>query len=467
MSVPAHPSLTQTDSFRLRVQRAEATRALIMAGVMAALIVLVVVRRLEGGAAMQVGLVFWSSLGVLVIAAAAELLALRAFRRANRAGRLLPDRIWLGLTVLELSAPLGVMALLAWRGPQGPLGALSAPAVLVLPLVLLLSVLHLRPGATLLTGLAAALGHLALVIYAINVARPPAAAVPQLMSYPAILALCGVAAALAARHLKGYVHEAADEASARMQSEQALNQVRRELTLARDIQQGLIPAAPPDLPGYDIAGLNRPADLTGGDYFDWQPLPDGRLAVVMADVTGHGIGPAMVMAVCRAYARASTPLVPDSAELLRRLNTLVHDDVKGRRFITLAVALLDPASARVELSSAGHGPTLLYRSADGSVSRFGGDGIPLGLFREESYESAKRLDLARGDLLLMMTDGFFEWGRASDGEQFGIERVEDVLRRNAAGSAAQIVGAIDAAVRAFAHDSPQPDDMTAVVLKRL
>lgn len=467
MTSPGPASLTQTDSFRLRVQRAEATRTTLMLGVLAALTAITVLRRLSGGAVMRVDSLYWTTVGILGVATVVELFALRAVRRANRDGRLLNDHVWVTIAAIEVLAPLGALAMLGVHGPQGAVEALSAPAVLLLPLVIMLSVLHLRPRATLLSGMAAAAGHLGLVVRAIAVERPPADSYPQLLTYPAVIALCGAAGALACRHLKRYVHEAADEAAAREQADQQLRQVHQELSLARDIQQGLIPSTPPSVPGFDIAGLNRPADLTGGDYYDWQPLPDGRLALVMADVTGHGIAPAMVMAVCRAYARASTPLVPDSAELLRRLNTLVHDDVQGRRFITLAIALLEPSTARVELSSAGHGPTLLYRATDGSVERFGGDGIPLGLLRDESYEAGRSLDLRPGDVLLMLTDGFFEWSRPSDDEQFGIERLEGSLRRHAGGPARQIVDAIDAAVRAFAAGSRQPDDMTAIVVKRL
>lgn len=91
--------------------------------------------------------------------------------------------------------------------------------------------------------------------------------------------------------------------------------------------------------------MNRPADLTGGDYYDWQAMPDGKLAVALADVTGHGIGPALVMAVCRASARAAAPILPDPPALLQRLNDLLNDDLPDDRFITLVLALLDESGA--------------------------------------------------------------------------------------------------------------------------
>lgn len=212
--------------------------------------------------------------------------------------------------------------------------------------------------------------------------------------------------------------------------------------------------------------MNRPADLTGGDYYDWQPLPDGRLAVVMADVTGHGIGPALVMAVCRAYARATAPLASDSAALLNRLNNLLHADLSDGRFITFALALLDQ-TGRVDLLSAGHGPTLLYRAATGEVEQFGGDGIPLGIAPDESYGPVRTFTLQPADVLLLVTDGFFEWQRPSDNQAFGIQRLSDTLREIARAEAGPILARLDAALREYTAGAPQPDDMTAVVIKRL
>ena len=188
--------------------------------------------------------------------------------------------------------------------------------------------------------------------------------------------------------------------------------------------------------------------------------------MALADVTGHGIGPALVMAVCRAYARASAPITPEPHVLLARLNNLIHADLGGNRFITFALALVDGKNSRIELLSAGHGPILLYRAAQKSVEHFGGDGYPLGIVPEGEYTHAHSLDLAMGDALLLLTDGFFEWKRPKDREEFGIKRIEETLKQSAGEPAEIILKKLDDAVRSFCSGAVQNDDMTAVVVKR-
>jgi serine phosphatase RsbU (regulator of sigma subunit) len=161
--------------------------------------------------------------------------------------------------------------------------------------------------------------------------------------------------------------------------QRALERMNHDLGIARSIQQGLLPRHPPDLAGFEIAGWNQPADQTGGDYFDWQALPDGRFAISLADVTGHGIGPALVMAACRAYARASFLAGGDPSTVLDRLNQLLAEDLPADRFVTFAVALLDPVESKLQLLSAGHGPILWYRPATGEIRNLDAQGIPLGL----------------------------------------------------------------------------------------
>jgi serine phosphatase RsbU (regulator of sigma subunit) len=345
--------------------------------------------------------------------------------------------------------------------------ALSAPALLVLPLVVLLSVLRLRPTFTLWTGLSGAAAHAVLAgrTYAITDADP--STIPVLFSYAVLLAMSGVAGAMVARRVRGYVEAAVREADAHGVARAEIVRVDRDLSMARDIQRGLLPQTSPDVTGFDIAGMSRAADHTGGDYYDWQKLPDGRLAVVLADVSGHGIAPALVMAVCRAYARASLPLMNDPGLLLERVNALVHGDVQGGRFVTLALAVVDGPGSRLDLISAGHGPGFLLRAATGEVQQFGGDGVPLGIIPDETYGPAQTIDMAQGDVLLMATDGFFEWQRARDNQQFGIARLTELLKSAGQEDAQSILRRIDEAVRAFAEGAAQNDDVTAVVIKRM
>jgi serine phosphatase RsbU (regulator of sigma subunit) len=252
----------------------------------------------------------------------------------------------------------------------------------------------------------------------------------------------------------------------RLASERASREkLERDLDLARSIQQGLLPSGPPEIEGFEIAGWSQPADQTGGDYYDWQPLPDGRLAVTLADVTGHGIGPALVTAVCRAYARASFPSQEELGTLVNRINELLVEDLTTGRFVTFVVACLDPAAHRIQLLSAGHGPLYLYTASDGQVQEFMAHDIPFGVAPEVGYGPPQELDLAPGDLLVLITDGFFEWANAA-GEQFGTARLRETIRTTSSLPPDEMISRIYASVREFVGDTTQDDDLTAVVLKR-
>ncbi|MCE9589607.1 MAG: PP2C family protein-serine/threonine phosphatase [Planctomycetes bacterium] len=392
---------------------------------------------------------------------------LYAVTRANARQRLIGEVRWRINVAVELTLAIGALVISHLLSPRGEVAALSSPALLLLPLVVLLSVLRLRPAFTLWTGLAGAAAHAALAVWTYIVTRAEPSTLPVYLSYAALLVLTAVAGALVARRVRGYVEAAVREAESLAAAREQIGRVDHDLSMARDIQRGLLPQSSPTIPGFDIAGMSRAADQTGGDYYDWQELPDGRLAIVLADVSGHGIAPALVMAVCRAYARASLPLMTDPGTLLERINTLVHEDVRGGRFVTFVLTVLDGPRSRFDVVSAGHGPTLLLRAATGEVQQFGGDGMPLGVLPNEEYGRAQSVELASGDVLLMATDGFFEWQRASDNQQFGIERLVQLLKRIGHEDAATILRRVDEAVLAFSQGSKQKDDVTAVVIKRV
>ncbi|MBI4580625.1 MAG: SpoIIE family protein phosphatase, partial [Planctomycetes bacterium] len=125
---------------------------------------------------------------------------------------------------------------------------------------------------------------------------------------------------------------------------EAKRRLERDLNIAREIQQKLLPKQVPRTPGFDVAGWNRPADQTGGDIFDFFALPDGRLGIMIADATGHGIGPALIVSQCRSVLRAITDSTEPPAELVRRLNDLLCEDLPSDRFVTLCFGILDPAA---------------------------------------------------------------------------------------------------------------------------
>jgi serine phosphatase RsbU (regulator of sigma subunit) len=345
----------------------------------------------------------------------------------------------------------------------GPYRALVAPAVLTYFFFILLSTLRLNPSLSRWAGVLSGAGYLAVAAY--TFARYPSAdrlfSPAVFWTYGLIIVLAGFVGGAVAGQIRKHVIASLQEAETRRQMER----IQQDLDTARTIQQGLLPGQPLVTSGFDIAGWNRPADATGGDYFDWQELPGGRIAVSLADVSGHGIGPALVMAVCRAYARASLPAASNLTEVMTRLNELLVKDLPSERYVTFVVAWLDPSDSRVELISAGHGPLLLYEAASDQFQSVDPQGVPLGLFPGFLYGSPHRFEMAPGDLLVLTTDGFFEWANKQD-EQFGLARLQEAVRSARDLQPSEIIRQLHAAVVEFAGGTDQQDDLTAVVVKR-
>jgi sigma-B regulation protein RsbU (phosphoserine phosphatase) len=243
-------------------------------------------------------------------------------------------------------------------------------------------------------------------------------------------------------------------------------QITAKLNIARDIQRGLLPKVPPIARGFDIAGWSEAADETGGDFYDWMETTRGEIVLVVADVTGHGVGPSLMAAVCRAYARATLvdngPIEP----LVDRLNRLVHGDAQSGQFVTFFTGVLDPASRRLSILSAAHGPILVYRASERRVVETPTHGLPLGVVDELESEPGTRLVLEPGDVLMVTSDGFFEWANAA-GEQFGTERLAAALQSSAGLPSSEIIDRVRRAVYAFTAGTAQPDDMTALVVRCL
>lgn len=459
-------SITSSVGFRARLLRSEQLRAWLLGGVWGVALVAAVVRNRVGGAMMSVRPLFVLTCVVLGVAIVFQGVVIRECRRYLATGALAPSWKWKLSAVVDVGVPVLALAVLHVYSPKGSAVALSAPAMLGIPLVTLLSVLRLKPVVSLLTGVGGAAAHTVLVAHAVRRGGLEAGMVPMYFTYSLFLAVGGVAGWIVAREMRRNVEEAVAEAEAAERSARAQAEMEHDLDVARDIQRGLMPDGGAQVEGYDIAGMARPAQQTGGDYYDWQKLPDGRFLVVLADVTGHGIGPALVMAVCRAYARASAPSAPDPSKLLEQVNRLIHDDLsRTGRFITMVIAIVSP-DGTLDLVSAGHGPTLLHRAGQKEPAVFGGDGIPLGIDAAETYGPHATIRMQPGDVLLLATDGFMEWMRSGGSEQFGIARMQKALARSAGGTAASVLAALDADVQEFAKGEAQADDTTAVVIKR-
>jgi phosphoserine phosphatase RsbU/P len=235
----------------------------------------------------------------------------------------------------------------------------------------------------------------------------------------------------------------------------------RDLEIARSIQQSLFPKEDPVVPGYEVTGWSRPADETGGDCYDFIPLDDGRLAVFLADATGHGIGSALVIAQCRALLRAMLSVATDIATVATRVNRLLAQDLHGDRFVTAFIGVLDPREHRLDYVSAGQGPILWILKAATEVRS--ASGLPLAVIADMKYAGV-RLDFSPGDTLALLTDGFYE--ASAHDEQFGDDRVLEVLRQHAGQPVADIIAPLYQAVCDFTGGGVQADDLTAVLVRR-
>jgi sigma-B regulation protein RsbU (phosphoserine phosphatase) len=238
-----------------------------------------------------------------------------------------------------------------------------------------------------------------------------------------------------------------------------------ELRLAASMQQLLFPRTPPQIPGYDIAGAFSPALATCGDYFDFLRVSDHRLAFVVADVCGHGLGPGLIMAATRGYLRSLAQTGLPLGEVVESLNRLLQDDLDGRHFVTMVVGLLDLPSGTLNWANMGH-PSGFVLEASGAVrTTLRSTCKPLGLFAELGCPLGEPTVLEPGCTLVLMTDGVLET-ESAEGIQHGSEAALRVFRENIQRPAAEIVAAVIAATKAFSGATAQEDDITVVVVKR-
>jgi serine phosphatase RsbU (regulator of sigma subunit) len=332
-------------------------------------------------------------------------------------------------------------------------------------LLIILSTLRLSPALSMLSGVVCAAGFAWLFIFNTLIApnNPARYELPResWILFPVFLFFCGFAAGGVARQIRQHVLAALAEAETRRK----LDRVEHELRTARSIQMGLLPQRPPNVAGYDIAGFSEPADQTGGDYYDWIELPDGTVLFTIADATGHGIGPALLVAACRAYFRAVAARSDPLERITAQVDVLLTADIPDGRFITVAIALLDPRANRVALYSAGHAPTYLYLAATDQMTTFDADQPPLGTQFGGDGAKARVIAMAPGDALVLVTDGFFEC-RNRAGELRGIDRLGESIRLNHSLAAEQLVHRLHEEVLAYAQGTPQADDLTVVVIKR-
>jgi serine phosphatase RsbU (regulator of sigma subunit) len=260
--------------------------------------------------------------------------------------------------------------------------------------------------------------------------------------------------------------EAHEEMRKAVLASMELDKMKRDMKLAQEIQRGLLPTEPPDSPGFLVAGWNMPADETGGDYYDWLTLQDGRTLFALADATGHGIGPALMVAVCRAYIRAAMSN-PDFAlsTAVAHVSSLLHHDLPLGRFITAAVGILNPEQKCMSLVQAGHGPLYLYRALTKNVERLDADNVPLGIDHGRVFNAPRCVYFEPGDMLVMLTDGFFEQADPQ-GTLFGLPRLETFVQEHGTLGPEAFIVHLRYTVKEFASGQKRLDDLTIVVVKR-
>jgi serine phosphatase RsbU (regulator of sigma subunit) len=255
---------------------------------------------------------------------------------------------------------------------------------------------------------------------------------------------------------------------ARMAAEEAeARRLAQEMDVARTIQRSLLPRDPVAPPGFDLATEGRSAVETSGDYLDVVPLEDGALALVVGDVSGHGLGAALFMASARALLRTLLHTRGDPSAAFAGLNAFLCRDMPEESFMSLFTAVLDPAARRVRYASAGHNPPLLWRP-DGSVTELARTGPVLGVLPDAEFPLAEGPLLGPGDALLLYTDGLVE---AQDGahDLYGEDRLRESLRRRAAATsgARPLLDGLLADLDAFTGARPADDDVSCVLLRAL
>jgi serine phosphatase RsbU (regulator of sigma subunit) len=252
--------------------------------------------------------------------------------------------------------------------------------------------------------------------------------------------------------------------------------LRHSLGIAMEVQQRLLPKGPPQVRGLDVAGQSTYCDETGGDYYDFLVLdkaaPDAMLCV-LGDVMGHGVAAALVMAGVRSVLRDRATaagdratVAGDLAELMGRLNRLIATDHGSERFMTMHLSVIDAKTRSMRWVSAGHDPVIVYDAASASFSEVGKGNLPLGVMEDTDYHEQTFAPLKAGQVLFIGTDGVWELPNGQ-GEQFGKDRLREVIRESAARTADEMAAVVRERLTAFRGDTKSVDDVTFVIVKIL
>ncbi len=241
--------------------------------------------------------------------------------------------------------------------------------------------------------------------------------------------------------------------------------MKRDLQQAADIQRGFLPAVAPQLPGLDLTGYNAPCRTVGGDYYDFFPYPNGRVAMVLGDVSGKGMPASLLMMSLQARVQVLIEEPEELGAVMTRLNRLTATNCPPNRFITFFMCLLDGGTGDLVYCSAGHNPPLLVR-ANGKVEWLEFGNMPLGIIPTTRYEEARER-LSPGDVLVIYSDGVTDATNPQEEEEFGEQRLVSVVSEHRSETSSSILEAVNAAIAQWAAGTPLPDDLTLMVARRV
>lgn len=247
------------------------------------------------------------------------------------------------------------------------------------------------------------------------------------------------------------------------EEQQEYVKMQEQVALAAKIQAELLPREFPKVPGYEIVGRNVPAQVVGGDYFDFVSMDEGRWSICLGDVSGKGLPASLLMANTQATLRSQTLLSSTPKLSIERANILLHRSTGPDKFVTLFYGILDPIHHQFSYCNAGHDNPILVRST-GEVQRLGTGGLVLSIMDSSAYDE-ETVPLEPGDVFVLYSDGITESVNAAQ-EQFGEERLLSVIKDHSTRSGSDVLDAVMKAAKEHAGKEPQADDMTVVVVKR-
>src|SRR5207249_7744000 len=253
--------------------------------------------------------------------------------------------------------------------------------------------------------------------------------------------------------------------NARLTEEQIERErLEREQQVASEIQQRFLPAAAPQVEGYELQGISFPCYEIGGDYYDFIQRDDGKLLIALGDVSGKGTAAALLMSSLHAAIHAQSSSHSTITDTITAVNRYLADNIPANRFVTLFYAELDPRSGALSFLNAGHNPPMIVH-AGGTMEQLAAGGLPLGIMPNAEFREGRTL-LHPGDVLVIYSDGVTEAVNPK-GEEFGPTRLYEVVARNIDSSAAGIRDRIEAALTKFCQGTPAADDITLVIVKRM